>query len=594
VRHWVWLAASCKFLIPLFVLIALGGHIQWRTATETAPSNLSLVVDEVSQPFTTSAVSSPLRMTGPRPENSLTSLLLGVWACGFLGIACAWGIRRGRIRATVRAASPVQLELPIRILSSPSLLEPGVFGVFRPVLLLPDGIFDRLTPAQLDAVVAHELCHVRHWDNLIAAVHMFIETLFWFHPLVWWIGKRMVAERESACDEEVLLLGADRRVYAEGILNVCKLYMESPLPSVSGVTGSNLNKRIEAIMSNRLSVRLNFAKKVALAFVALAFLAAPIAVGMLDVPPIRAQSPQTVARSAATPKFEVASIKPCKDGDLPPGGRGGGKSGGRNSSPGTLRIDCTTAKSLINQAYVFFANGHVNLLVAGASVEGGPGWINSERYQVDAKAESPQSQGMMHGPMLQTLLEERFKLKIRRETREVPAYALTVAKGGAKLHPFKEGSCTPLDPKILEQFPPQPFPGLPPGQEYCGGIDPEDGKRWVMASGKMKGPIEILYARALSIEDFINLSLSRRVGRPVIDKTGLTGRFDYHLEFEPDETMPGFHDGKLSGAAGAAATDPAGPSIFSALQQQLGLKLEPAKGSAEFLVIDSVERPSEN
>jgi uncharacterized protein (TIGR03435 family) len=251
-------------------------------------------------------------------------------------------------------------------------------------------------------------------------------------------------------------------------------------------------------------------------------------------------------------------------------------------------------KNLINQAYVFFANGHVNPLVMGASVEGGPGWINSERYQVDAKAEGPHSQGMMHGPMLQTLLEERFKLKIRRETREVPAYALTVAKGGPKLHPFKEGSCTPLDPKFLEQFPPQPFPDLPPGQEYCGGIDPEDGRRWVMASGTMKGPIEILYAAALSIDDFIKMSLSPRVGRPVINKTGLTGRFDYHLEFAPDETMPGFHDGELSGAPGAAASEPAGPSIFTALQQQLGLKLEPAKGSAEFLIIDSVERPSEN
>jgi uncharacterized protein (TIGR03435 family) len=301
---------------------------------------------------------------------------------------------------------------------------------------------------------------------------------------------------------------------------------------------------------------------------------------------------QSVAQpaTAATPKFEVASIKPCKDGGLPPGGRGGGGSG--NFSPGTLRIDCTTVKSLINQAYVFFANGHVNPLPS-VSVEGGPGWINSERYQVDAKAEGTQSQGMMHGPMLQALLEDRFKLKIHRETREVPAYALTVAKGGPKLHPFKEGSCTPLDPKILEQFPPQPFPELPLGQEYCGGIDP-DGGHWVMASGTMKGPIETFYARALSIDDFIKQLLGRRAGRPVINKTGLTGRFDYHLEFAPDETMPGFRDGDSGGAAGAASSEPAGVSIFTALQQQLGLKLEPAKGSGEFLVIDSVEKPSEN
>jgi bla regulator protein blaR1 len=589
VRHWVWLAASCKFLIPLSVLIALGSHIHWRTAPQIAQSNLTLVLDEVSQPFTAPAVSWPLLAAAPRTANPVPAVLFSIWACGFLGIAFAWRIRWLRILAAVRTGSLMHLKTPIRAITSPTLLEPGVFGVFRSVLLLPEGVVESLTPAQLEAVIAHELCHVRHRDNLIAAIHMFVETLFWFHPLVWWIGKRMVAERELACDEEVLLLGADRRVYAEGILNVCKLYMESPLPCVSGVTGSNLKKRIEAIMSNRFALRLTFAKRAVLAVAGVSVLAAPIVVGMLDAPPIRAQSPRTAAQSAATPKFEVASIKPCKEGDLPLGGR----SGGRNSSPGTLRIDCTTAKSLINQAYVLFANGHVNF-PAGASVEGGPVWINSERYQVDAKAEGPQSQGMMHGPMLQTLLEARFKLKIRRETREVPAYALIVAKGRPKLQPFKEGSCTPLDPKFLEQFPPQPFPDLPPGQEYCGGIDPEDGRRWVMASGTMKGPIETLYAAALSIDDFIKMSLSRRVGRPVINKTGLTGRFDYHLEFAPDETMPGFRDGELSGAPGAAASDPAGPSIFTALQQQLGLKLEPAKGLAEFFVIDSVERPSEN
>ena len=118
-----------------------------------------------------------------------------------------------------------------------------MFGVFRPVLLLPEGIFERLTPEQLQAVIAHELCHVRHRDNLIAAIHMFVETVFWFHPLVWWIGKRMVEERERACDEEVLrdsaaeprsLRGRDsQRLQAlRGIAAGC----------VSGVPGSDLKK----------------------------------------------------------------------------------------------------------------------------------------------------------------------------------------------------------------------------------------------------------------------------------------------------------------------------------------------------------------
>jgi beta-lactamase regulating signal transducer with metallopeptidase domain len=109
-------------------------------------------------------------------------------------------------------------------------------------MLLPEGIFDRLTVPQLKGVIAHELCHVHYRDNVIAAIHMFVETLFWFHPLVWWIGRRMVEERERACDEEVLRLGSEPRVYAEGILNVCKLYVESPLVCVAGITGLILSE----------------------------------------------------------------------------------------------------------------------------------------------------------------------------------------------------------------------------------------------------------------------------------------------------------------------------------------------------------------
>ena len=103
---------------------------------------------------------------------------------------------------------------------SAELFEPGVFGVFRPVLLLPEGIIEKLTAAQLQAILAHELCHVRRRDNLATAMRMLVEAMFWFHPLVWWMGARLVEERERACDEEVLRKGSDPRTYAEGILKV--------------------------------------------------------------------------------------------------------------------------------------------------------------------------------------------------------------------------------------------------------------------------------------------------------------------------------------------------------------------------------------
>jgi uncharacterized protein (TIGR03435 family) len=273
---------------------------------------------------------------------------------------------------------------------------------------------------------------------------------------------------------------------------------------------------------------------------------------------------------AIRPKFVVASIKPCRDWNSAPDKKGGGRGAG-DLSPGTLRLDCSTVMDLIKGAYVLFANGRVNPR-SRVAVEGGPAWINSVRYQIDAKANSASGQAMMRGPMLQTLLEDRLKLKIHHETREVPAYALTVAKGGLKLHPFQEGSCIPRDfPLFFEQFPPQPFPELPLGQKYCAVRTTENG-----------GSVT-LEAAAMSIDDFTKYSLPE-LDRPVVNKTGITGLFDFHLEYAPDEPA----------GAGATPAEVAGPSIFTALERQLGLKPELAKAPGDFLVIDHVERPSAN
>jgi bla regulator protein blaR1 len=447
VRHWLWLAASCKFLIPFSVLIALGGQLAWRTAASITQSGVSVVIAEASQPFSPPA--DAVRLTPPvsPSRNLFPAVLAAIWICGIAGIAWAWCIRWRRILQTVRVASPVTLRIPVRARSSPTLLEPGVFGVFRPVLLLPEGICERLTPAQFQAIVAHELCHIRYHDNLAAAIHMLVETVFWFHPLVWWLGKRMLEERERACDQEVLELGSEPQAYAEGILNICKHYIESPLVCVSGVTGSSLKPRIDAILANQKIHRVSFAKKAALAMAGTAALLLPLGIGMLNSPRVQAQSP-------TAPKFEVASIRPCQPG----------VSTGGNSSTGRLHCGCEPLTDdfnlgLIQLAYVRFRGGHDNPLRI-LQIEGGPKWIRSEMFAIDAKAESHPSVAMMQGPMLQALLEDRFKLKIHLETRQGPVYELTAPKGGSKLKPFQEGSCFPM-PKTV------PFPALPPGQAYC-------------------------------------------------------------------------------------------------------------------------------
>lgn len=571
VRHWLWLSASLKFLIPFSLLIGIGIRV-WgslsagNSTAHIATPSVSTAMVEITQPFpeTLGYVSN-----AQHANNWIPVAILALWAFGFLCVALMRCRSWFRIRAAVRASTPINIGATIPVRSSTTLLEPGVVGFLRPVLLLPDGILKQLTTPQLEAVLAHEQCHVRRRDNLTSALHMLVEAFFWFHPVVWWIGAKLVEERERACDEAVLKLGNEPQIYAEGILNICKSYLESPLRCVSGVTGSDLKKRIRAILTEHVAGDLNFARKFALAAVGVVALAVPICVGLIGAPAIRAQS-----AGAAAPKFDVASVKLCDSNSLPPGGRAGGAS---TSSSGRLTLTCATVKSFIVMSYVLSANGQrqgsnaLKLL----PVEGGPSWINSERYTINAETETNASDSVMRGPMLQAVLEDRFKLKVHRETREVPIYELTVAKTGFKLQPAKEESCTPRVPREPGQPPPQPGPGQPP---FCG-----------QGLVKRTGSSFSVDLRSMTLDEFANW-LNFGLDRLAFDKTGLTGKYDFHLEFSADESTPGF---LLGGTAAGETPDPMYATMFTAIQQ-FGLKLVPAKGPGSFLVIDSVERPSPN
>jgi uncharacterized protein (TIGR03435 family) len=274
-----------------------------------------------------------------------------------------------------------------------------------------------------------------------------------------------------------------------------------------------------------------------------------------------------VAAAAATPKFEVASIRPCEAGASAPAG-GGRSENLEDSSLGTYNSGCQTVKNHILMAYAGYADGRAHPPPL-APIEGGPGWIDSVRYRIVAKPEGGPSFGMMKGPMMQALLEDRFHLKIRRETREVPAFALTVAKNGVKLKPFQQGSCVDIGVVApLTKAPPHAEPGQMP--ILCG------------VNSAARNPPNVTWdLRGTTLDFFAKTLLSTAADRPVLNQTGLTGLFDIHLEFAPETAAP--------------ADDPAGgPSIFTAVQEQLGLKLEPSKAPKEFLVIESVERPSEN
>ena len=123
-------------------------------------------------------------------------------------------------------------------------------GIFKPVVLLPRDLLAGLTPAERDGILAHELVHLRHRDNLTAALHMLVEALFWFWPPVWLIGARLIAERERACDEGVIAAGHDPEIYAGGILKVCRFCIRSPLACAAGVSGADLSLRVRQIMAD--------------------------------------------------------------------------------------------------------------------------------------------------------------------------------------------------------------------------------------------------------------------------------------------------------------------------------------------------------
>lgn len=286
-------------------------------------------------------------------------------------------------------------------------------------------------------------------------------------------------------------------------------------------------------------------------------------------------------RAQSTPKFEVASIKPCKAGDLP---AGGGRSAGGAASgndPGRLSLECQTLDRLIRMAYIRFADGKdwypgspgATPRQMNQPISGEPAWANSDRYTIDAKPESPQTAGMMRGPMLQALLEDRFGLKIHRDLRDVPIYALVVGKGGPKLAPTRKDSCTSLD--FTKDPTPWPRPVEP---RPCGFFRPD-----------RSGGTETLGQTLAGLCRQFSVALDR----DAVDRTGIAGTFDIHLELSEDDLFP-FARPESAGDPAALAL-PADPlTAIMAAVQKLGLKLESAKAPAEFLVIDHVERPSPN
>jgi uncharacterized protein (TIGR03435 family) len=664
-RYRLWMIASLKFLLPLSLLIAAGARLAPLAHVERARPKIATVVEGVSQPLLQAwpadatanfalAGTAAGRAAAHTSTDWLPLLLLGVWAAGTMLLLGRWMRSWLALGAAVRRGEPMTLADGTRALLMTESVEPGIVGIMRPVLVLPRGIAERLSAEQLDAIVAHELSHMRRRDNLTAVLHMAVEALFWFYPLVWWLGARLVEERERTCDEAVLEGMRQPIAYAEGILNVCKFYVEVPLSCVSGVTGSDLRQRIARILSGQGIRKLNPWRKLLLALAGLAAVGMPLALGAarairgpaqaaveaapehggivgtwqgtahlpngrdsrfvlkiakneqgaltatmygLDQngPPMHGGSvsfergtlrfvnqfpgltyegkmsedgnsisgsatqngsfPLVLERATpdtewampappprippmapdAKPGVEVATIKPTQPGT---------RAFMITVRGGEVSVQNQTLTDLIKFAYE----------VQDRQIAEGPSWMATERWDIEAKPDTPGSPSNAQiMELMQQLLAERFSLKIHEEKREMAAYALTVGKDGPKLTKSADAS------------------GL---------------------GGFTMGPLGTMHAGSATMGDFAHILESGILDRPVVDETGLSGQWDFTLKWTPDETQFAGMPVKVPPPPADDANAP--PPLFTAIQEQLGLKLEAQKMDVPVMVIDHVDHPSPN
>jgi uncharacterized protein (TIGR03435 family) len=569
-RHTIWILASLKFLLPFAILEQIGQRLATRRVFYVPSNPVVTTVMDIGRPFSGSPAAIAQHTTAAGHFPWVLSIAL-LWTAGAAAVLFTWFLRMERVRHLVRLAVPQHegrevetlrnieriagLRRPLQLLISHDCMEPGIFGILRPVLLWPEGISAHLDDAQVSAIIAHEVWHVRRRDNLLALLHMCVEAAFWFHPLVWWMGARLLEERERSCDEAVLRIGNEPAQYADAILKACRFCVESPLTCVSGVSGSDLKRRMVQIM-NAATIPLSRSRKMLLAGVAVAAIVCPISMGLMNPRVVKADEAQRFANL----KFDSASLTPAQ------------ADGNRlflMQHEGRFTFTNVTLKTLIATAYG----------VATDRIVGGPDWIGTQHYDFEAqwtpsadgssKMSAPEkleaesrfavATAKIGGPrfdpdvavvpapapvqaMLRNFLAEHVSLKIRDDSAVLPVYELIIANGGSKLAP-------------------NPAPQSAPGE----------------GPTEMKTRVEAMNHNGQQSLAMINgeprllcENLSRQLGREVIDKTGLTGRYDFEITL---------------------STPVDADQIAATLRDRYGLDLQQSQQPVKVFAVDTVEMP---
>jgi beta-lactamase regulating signal transducer with metallopeptidase domain len=344
VRYSLWLVALTKFVLPCAAVgllinqagIDITSLFTSQSGGQTSAMAISPFLSPVASPHAVLQI-TPSIMPGigfPAMTYAVTvqdqgnwyGVLTLIWITGCALLLGLWlrkisllseVIRSGEIVVSGREMEILQrvrswlsLHRQIMLVISPQIAEPGVWRVFKPTVLLPEGISNRLSDHELETIMMHELVHVERWDNLIGIVQRIVCCLLWFHPLVWLLDRRLLAEREQSCDDTVIRLSGDSKIYASGIKKICRHSMGWELTGLSGVGGSDLKKRIKRIVETDIIRSPSILHRMLLGTAAAVLIVLSAAVGLINNGDLTARSSSSShGLTSLDPRFVVADTE---------------------------------------------------------------------------------------------------------------------------------------------------------------------------------------------------------------------------------------------------------------------------------------------
>lgn len=515
------------------------------------------------------AAGMPLDVVAPRPAAagttrswpvpSVISLARSMWVLGVVATLAPLllGLRRSRaVRRDAREwadgatlASTLRdsmgLHRPVSVVLHDNLVSPMTCGWQQPTIVMPPDS-PAWPAANIRQALVHELEHVRRHDWAVHILARFTCALYWFHPAAWMAWRQLALESERACDDAVVAR-AENAAYAEQLVTLARRFAkDNPVPLLSMADRRTLSTRVAAILST--TAARGRVGTVAMSAVLTGATALAVAIAPMKAIGAQARDALTIPMSIDGPPFEVVSVRPNEPDDRL-------RVNDWQPVTGRLTLRNLTPKVMLTLAYANTAM----LFLPNDRLLGVPEWAEQERFTIEAIAGRSVTPADLQR-MLRRVLVERFGLQAHLEQRQQTAYRLTVARAdgglGPNLRPADEATCKE--------------------------------SRRPRSGSEQWGPQQLV---CITI-DLLALDISERLDRPVLNQTGLTGIFDGTLSYSPSaEELTVIYRLSPSELPPAAFT---GPSLTTALQEQLGLKLESTRAAIDVLVVDRIDRPTPN